>query len=115
MRIRTVIAGGLLAVSALVVTAPAAVAATTAEPAAAPAGTVLVARAGAPCLVSGYSIHAAEEMAKDRISAEQVEDIVFTTCRRAVKQKNGNWKYTKGKIVVICNNNGYVVTAWRRR
>ncbi|WP_329079855.1 MULTISPECIES: hypothetical protein [unclassified Streptosporangium] len=71
-------------------------------------------KAGAPCIVTGYSLHAAEEMLKDSITGDQVEDIVYITCSRAVKQSNGNWKYTKGKTIVIRNNNRYVVTAWRR-
>ncbi|WP_182873783.1 DUF4258 domain-containing protein [Microbispora sp. H10670] len=111
MSIRNVIAAGLLSASALLVATPAAIAATATT---SQAGSGVQILAGAPCIVTGYSLHAAEEMAKDSITGDQVEDVVYTTCSRAVKQTNGNWKYTKGKIVVICNNNGYVVTAWRR-
>ncbi|GAA3037647.1 hypothetical protein [Streptosporangium longisporum] len=111
MSVRNVIAASLLSVGVLLVAAPAATAAPVITSG---VGTEMQIEAGAPCIVTGYSLHAAEEMAKDSITGDQVEDIVYTTCSRAVKQSNGNWKYTKGKIVVICNNNGYVVTAWRR-
>lgn len=74
-------------------------------------GTLL---AGAPCIVTGYSAHALEEMARDSIGTDTVEDIVYRTCSKAVKQKNGNYKYTTASIVVVCNPQGRVVTAWRR-
>ncbi|MFE0153536.1 DUF4258 domain-containing protein [Nonomuraea sp. NPDC059007] len=68
----------------------------------------------APCVVRGYSNHALEEMAADGIGTELVENVVYNTCSRAVKQSNGNYKYTSGKIVVIVSPRGIVVTAWRK-
>ncbi|WP_214408481.1 DUF4258 domain-containing protein [Sphaerisporangium fuscum] len=71
--------------------------------------------AGAPCIVTGYSSHALDEMAADHIGTETVENIVYNTCSRARKQSDGTYKYNAGgKIVVICNAQGRVVTVWRR-
>lgn len=69
--------------------------------------------ASAPCIVTGYSLHAMQEMAADHIGSDQVETVVHNTCSRARKQSNGTWKYTDGKITVIANDNGYIVTVWR--
>lgn len=68
----------------------------------------------APCIVTGYSWHAEQEMAADHIGSDYVEHVVYTRCRTARRQSNGTWKYTDGKIAVIANNNGYIVTVWRR-
>lgn len=70
-------------------------------------------QAGAPCFVSGYSLHAQEQMAARRITSDHVENVVHGTCSRAKRQSNGTWKYTDRKITVVANNNGYVVTVWR--
>lgn len=69
--------------------------------------------AGASCIVTGYTLHAEEEMSKDSISSDQVEDVVYDTCSKAKKQSNGRYKYTNGKITVIAEPSGYVVTVWR--
>jgi hypothetical protein len=69
--------------------------------------------AGASCIVTGYTLHAEEEMAKDRITSDQVETVVHNTCRNARKQSNGRYKYTDGKITVIAEQTGYVITVWR--
>jgi hypothetical protein len=70
--------------------------------------------ASAPCVVTGYSLHAMDEMAQDHIGSDYVETVVHNTCHGARKQKNGTWLYTDGKITVIANNNGYIVTVCRR-
>jgi hypothetical protein len=82
---------------------------TTGSPASVPAAP----RASAPCFVSGYSLHAMDEMSADRIYSNQVENVVLDTCNRARKQQNGNWNYTDGNITVIANDDGYIVTVWR--
>lgn len=74
---------------------------------------VLQVQAGAPCFVSGYSLHAQEQMAARRITSDHVENVVHGTCSRAKKQSNKTWKYTDRKITVVANGNGYVVTVWR--
>jgi hypothetical protein len=71
-------------------------------------------QAGAPCVVTGYSLHAQQEMAKDHIGSDHVENVVHDYCHRATWQKSKKtWRYTDRRIVVIANVNGYVVTAWR--
>lgn len=79
----------------------------------APASSAISIAAGAPCIVTGYSLHAEEEMAADSITSDQVESVVHSTCSKARKQSNGTFKYTNGKITVIANSNGYIVTVWR--
>ncbi|MFK8906948.1 DUF4258 domain-containing protein [Streptomyces sp. YS-3] len=69
--------------------------------------------AGGPCIVTGYSYHAQQRMAERRISSDEVENLVYSTCGKARKQSDGTWKYTGRKLIVICNDNGYVVTLWR--
>lgn len=76
-------------------------------------GGVMTIQASAPCVVTGYSLHAMDEMAADRIGSDQVENVVHSTCSRARRQSNNTWRYTNGKITVIANNNGYIVTVWR--
>lgn len=69
----------------------------------------------APRTVTGYTNHALEEMAADRIGKPQVENLVATRYSNASWQKKQKtWKYTDGRIVVILNTRGSVVTAWRR-
>jgi len=64
-------------------------------------------RAGAPCVVTGYSLHAQQEMDKDHIGSDYVENVVYEYCRRATWQKHKKtWRYTDRKIVVIANTNG---------
>ncbi|MEO5875295.1 MAG: hypothetical protein ABIS86_05080 [Streptosporangiaceae bacterium] len=70
-------------------------------------------RAGASCIVTGYSLHADQEMAADGISSDYVEQVVYQQCRSAKKQGNGTWKYTTKYITVIANSNGYIITVWR--
>ena len=72
-----------------------------------------VAQLKAPCLVTGYSYHAQQEMAADGISSDYVEQVVHDTCGSAKRQGNGNWRFQTRYITVITNNNGYVVTVWR--
>ncbi|TNC23419.1 hypothetical protein [Amycolatopsis alkalitolerans] len=80
--------------------------------AAVPAPTVTI-MAGASCVVTGYTLHAEEEMANDSITSDHVETVVHNYCSRARKQKNGRYKYTDGRITVIAERSGYVVTVWR--
>ncbi|MFD1044438.1 hypothetical protein ACFQ1S_01940, partial [Kibdelosporangium lantanae] len=80
------------------------------EVAVAPSVTIL---AGASCIVTGYTLHAEQEMAADSITSDHVENVVHNTCSRAKKQSNGRYKYTDGKITVIAEPSGYVVTVWR--
>jgi hypothetical protein len=69
--------------------------------------------AGASCIVTGYTLHAEQEMAADSIGSDYVETVVHNTCGKAKKQSNGRYKYTDGKITVIAEPSGYVVTVWR--
>ena len=69
--------------------------------------------AGASCIVTGYTLHAEEEMAKDSIGSDYVETVVHNTCHQAKKQSNGRYRYTDGRIVVIAEPTGYVVTVYR--
>ncbi|MBB5912546.1 hypothetical protein BJY24_001413 [Nocardia transvalensis] len=72
--------------------------------------------AGAPCVVTGYSWHARQEMAAENITSDYVEQVVLNTCHSAKWQKgNKTWKYTTGRggLSVVANGNGYVVTVWR--
>lgn len=88
--------------------------------AAVPAGaaTVSASRAAAstaPCIVTGYTLHAKERMVEKHVTTKDVETIVHDTCRQAVYQPNGRYKYTVGKVGVIALPSGYVVTVWRNR
>lgn len=70
--------------------------------------------ASAPCIVTGYSLHASEEMAVDSIGSDEVENLVYSGCSSAKWQKKKKtWKYQNRKLVVIANSNGYIVSAWR--
>jgi hypothetical protein len=72
------------------------------------------AAAGAPCVVTGYTLHAQQQMAARNISSDQVENVVHDTCSRATwRQSNSTWQYTDGRIRVSANTNGYVVTVIR--
>jgi hypothetical protein len=113
VRIRSLAVSGLLSLSALFVAALPAAAATHSPSIAPQAEAPVVILVSAPCIVTGYSLHAAEEMEADSLTADTVEDVVYNTCSRARRQSNGTWKYTQGRITVVCNDNGYVVTAWR--
>lgn len=107
--------GRILAGIAIMLTTglgPAQIANATVESGTTPASTTTV-LAGAPCIVTGYSLHAEQEMAADHITSDHVETVVYNTCSRAKKQSNGRYKYTDGKITVIAEPSGYVVTAWR--
>ncbi|MGA5409362.1 hypothetical protein ACPCSC_19120 [Streptomyces lavendulocolor] len=71
--------------------------------------------ASAPRFISGYSLHCSEEMAKDSITGPEAQDVVaakYSSARYDRTKKT--WKYTGSKVVVVLNNNGYCVTAWRR-
>lgn len=70
-------------------------------------------RAGAPCIVTGYSYHAQQMIAERRISSDHVESVVYSTCSGAKRQSNGTWRYRSKAITVITNDNGYVITVWR--
>jgi hypothetical protein len=72
------------------------------------------AASGASCVVTGYTLHAMQEMAADGIGSDYVEDVVHSKCSSARKQSNGRYFYTDGKIVVIAEPDGYVVTVYRR-
>jgi hypothetical protein len=80
-----------------------------------PAMTEAVVYASAPRFISGYSLHCSEEMAKDSITGPEAQDVVaakYSSARYDRTKKT--WKYTGSKVVVVLNNNGYCVTAWRR-
>jgi hypothetical protein len=71
--------------------------------------------ASAPRFISGYSLHCSEEMAKDSITGPEANNVVATKYSSArYDRARKTWKYTGSKIVVVLNNNGYCVTAWRR-
>ncbi len=75
----------------------------------------LVVLASAPRFISGYSFHCSEEMAKDSITGPEANNVVATKYSSARYDKaKKTWKYTGSKVVVVLNNNGYCVTAWRR-
>jgi hypothetical protein len=68
----------------------------------------------APCVVTGYTLHAEQQMAARNISSDQVENVVHDTCSRATwRPSNSTWQYTDGRIRVSANTNGYVVTVIR--
>lgn len=105
-----------LVAGAVIVLATGAGATQAANAAVEPAGTTATGSvailASAPCIVTGYSLHAMQEMTADHIGSDQVETVVHNTCNRA-RRSNGKWRYTDGKITIIANNNGYIVTVWR--
>ncbi|GAA5615377.1 hypothetical protein CP981_04210 [Streptomyces platensis] len=69
----------------------------------------------APRFISGYSLHCAEEMAKDSITGPEADRVVATKYSSArYDRAKKTWKYTGSKVVVVLNNSGYCVTAWRR-
>ncbi|MGW7363402.1 hypothetical protein ACWGI8_08235 [Streptomyces sp. NPDC054841] len=77
--------------------------------------TEAVVNASAPRFISGYSLHCSEEMAKDSITGPEAQDVVAAKYSSARYDRiRKTWKYTGSKIVVVLNNNGYCVTAWRR-
>ncbi|MFJ8535642.1 hypothetical protein [Streptomyces sp. NPDC093591] len=72
-------------------------------------------RASAPRFISGYSLHCSEEMAKDSITGPEAQNVVATKYSAArYDRARKTWKYTGSKVVVVLNDNGYCVTAWRR-
>lgn len=71
--------------------------------------------AKAPCVVTGYTLHADQQMASRRITSDYVENVVYKYCSRAkFRASNSTWQYSDGKIVVSANSNGYVITVIRR-
>ncbi|MFJ2610488.1 hypothetical protein ACIO13_36880 [Streptomyces sp. NPDC087425] len=75
----------------------------------------IVILASVPRFISGYSLHCSEEMAKDSITGPEANNVVATKYSSAKYDKTKKtWKYTGSKVVVVLNNNGYCVTAWRR-
>ncbi|MFK0264170.1 hypothetical protein ACIQU1_22995 [Streptomyces angustmyceticus] len=75
----------------------------------------LVVLQSAPRFISGYSLHCAEEMAKDSITGPEADRVVATKYSSArYDRAKKTWKYTGSKVVVVLNNSGYCVTAWRR-
>jgi Tfp pilus assembly protein PilV len=71
--------------------------------------------ASAPRFISGYSYHCSTEMAIDSITGPEAQHVVSTKYSSArYDKKKASWKYTGSKIVVVLNNNGFCVTAWRR-
>jgi hypothetical protein len=49
------------------------------------------------------------------ISGPEAQHVVSTKYSSArYDKKKASWKYTGSKIVVVLNNNGFCVTAWRR-
>jgi hypothetical protein len=68
----------------------------------------------ASCIVTGYSLHAQEQMAARGITSDEVENVVYYGCDRAVPQSNGTYRYDGQRIGVSVNPAGYVVTAYVR-
>lgn len=75
-----------------------------------------VALPGAPCVVTGYSFHAQQQMAARKITSDEVESLVHYTCNSATWQgpPKNTWLYLGKRIGVAANDNGYVVTAFLR-
>lgn len=72
-------------------------------------------QASVPRFITGYSFHCSEEMAKDSITGPEADNVVATKYSSArYNRTDKTWKYTGRTVVVVLNNNGYCVTAWRR-
>ena len=118
---RVAVVTGVMSVGAVVVMVfgAAAVSAAPLSWVAVGAGSVAVERApvfiDAPCSVAGYTNHAIQRMTERGITRRQVEDVVSLTCPAAVWQpESQTWFYDGTWIGVAVNNNGWVVTVFRR-
>lgn len=69
---------------------------------------------GAPSSVRGYTPHARQRMRERGVTAQEVEFTVFLYNQEARRNSQGNWRYENSgtNLVVIMNDNAYVITVF---
>ncbi|GGL18728.1 hypothetical protein GCM10010094_94780 [Streptomyces flaveus] len=114
-RVLKVGASAGLALAATLTVGGSSYAAVDAQKGASQASVEIAVQASVPRFITGYSLHCSEEMAKDSITGPEADNVVATKYSSARYDRNKKtWKYTGSRVVVVLNNNGYCVTAWRR-
>lgn len=77
-----------------------------------PFGTQVETFQGAPSTVNGYTDNARQQMRERGVTTQQVRFTVFLYNQEARRTSEGNWRYENAGtgLVVIMNDNAYVVT-----